>query len=77
MLENRFVLSDHFSSELQDTYSACYRTEKELIEHFFLILIEGGFELKKVDYVYHDPNLNNRRETIQKYFFFEKVCVYK
>lgn len=75
MLENRFVLSNHFSSELQDTYSACYRTEKELIEHFFLILIEGGFELKKVDYVYHDPGLNNRRETIQKYFFFAKAGV--
>lgn len=75
ILENRLVLNGHFSSELQDVYSACYRTEKELIERFFSILTEGGFVLKKTDQMYHDPNLNNRKETIQKYFYFEKVGV--
>lgn len=69
----RLTIKEHFSEDLDQTYNAIYRTEEELLSMACLTLIPHGFALAEVGYVYEQKELNNRSETVQKWYFFEKV----
>ncbi|MFJ2536220.1 class I SAM-dependent methyltransferase [Pseudomonas sp. NPDC087614] len=70
-LENRLTLLEHFSDDMDQQYSAIYRTEQELLS---LIKTVFGNTFAQVDAndVYPDATLNNRTETKQKWFLWEK-----
>jgi SAM-dependent methyltransferase len=70
VLDEKLSLIDHYSKELNTSYNAIYRTEKELLS-FLHPLCLRGFKLIKSDWMYKDPSLNNRKETMQKYFYLE------
>lgn len=71
-VEECLTLKEHFSEELDDNYNAIYRTRDELMKIFKNTLIYNGFTLKKEGFLYEEKNLNNRKETSQYYFVFEK-----
>jgi len=70
-LENRLTLREHFSEDMDQQYSAIYRTEQELLS---LIITVFGTTFTQVgtDDVYPDATLNNRTETKQKWFLWKK-----
>lgn len=70
VIENRLTLKDFYSQDLESNYSSIYRTEKEYID-IFSILLEEGFEIIKTNLITKD-NLSNRLETGQKYWLLEK-----
>ncbi len=70
-IEKRLTLKDHYSAELADNYNAIYRSREELLEVFEITLIKSGFRLKDNGFLFPD-NLNNRRETSQYYYIFER-----
>jgi SAM-dependent methyltransferase len=72
VLNEKLSLIDHYSQELGTYYNAVYRTEAELL-NFLNPLIVNGFKVAKRDYMYKDLKLNNRAETIQKYFYLERI----
>jgi SAM-dependent methyltransferase len=68
----RVTLQDHFSQEMSQNYNAIYRAEDE-----FLGMLRSRFEpasFRLVDHgkMYRSTRLNNRVETIQKWFVFER-----
>lgn len=70
-LENRLTLLEHFSDDMDQQYSAIYRTEAELL---LLIKTVFGDEFYQMGagHVYPGTALNNRIETKQKWFLWEK-----
>lgn len=70
-IEERLTLKDFFSEELKENYSAIYRTRDELMKYFQTALIEKGFQVVDEGFLF-DQNLNNRKETTQYYFIFER-----
>ena len=71
LLNEKFSLLDHYSDELKTQYNAIYRTEGELLSLLFSLYADG-FQLIQSDWMYKDPELNNRTETRQKYFYFKR-----
>jgi ubiquinone/menaquinone biosynthesis C-methylase UbiE len=71
ILDKQMILKNHYSEELEAYYNAIYRTEYEMAE-YLEYFIKRGFILTKHDDVYFEPNLNNRKETIQRYYLLEK-----
>lgn len=69
--EERLTLKNFYSEELKDTYNAIYRTSDEM-KGFFKILLDKGFQMIKDGYVFEEDNLNNRKETVQYYYIFER-----
>jgi hypothetical protein len=69
----RLTLKDHYSDELKECYNAIYRTEEEFDELFFSILQKSGFKIIGSDFLYQEKELNNRKETRQKYYYLEKI----
>lgn len=67
----RLTLKNYYSEELKDNYNAIYRTEDEL-KNFFKILLDKGFEITEKGYLYEEDKLNNRKETFQYYFIFQR-----
>ncbi|CAI8812862.1 Methyltransferase family protein [Pseudomonas sp. IT-P2] len=70
-LEQRLTLLEHFSDEMDQQYNAIYRTEQELISLIKSVLGDAFIQVDSGD-VYPDPSLNNRTETRQKWFLWEK-----
>lgn len=70
-IDERLTLKDFFSEELKENYSAIYRTRDELMKYFQTALIEKGFRVVDEGFLF-DQNLNNRKETSQYYFIFER-----
>jgi cyclopropane fatty-acyl-phospholipid synthase-like methyltransferase len=68
----RLTIKEHFSDELEQYYSAIYRTEEEIKKNIEDILGEYGFLLTKNGNMYPD-HLNNRKETVQKWFLLERI----
>lgn len=71
-IEDRLTLDNIFSEELKDNYSAIYRTRSELMKVFEEFLLNKGFELREESYLFEEDELNNRKETAQYYFIFER-----
>jgi cyclopropane fatty-acyl-phospholipid synthase-like methyltransferase len=71
-LERRLTIKEHFSDEMEQTYNAIYRTEEELMARAESILYPAGFALVDSGDVYADAQLNNRAETRQRWFLFER-----
>lgn len=71
-IDFRLTLKDHYSEEMEQMYSAIYRTENELLQLFQDTLLDKGFEIIKVGDVFLDASLSNRAETKQKFFIFER-----
>lgn len=71
-IEDRLTLDNIFSEELKDNYSAIYRTRSELMKVFEEFLLNKGFELREESYLFDEDELNNRKETAQYYFVFER-----
>jgi SAM-dependent methyltransferase len=68
----RLTLDQHFSEDMEQHYSAIYRTEPELMAMFEASLGKVGFRLIDSGDVYADSELNNRAETKQRFFVFER-----
>lgn len=71
-ITERLTLKDFFSEELQDNYNAIYRTREELLEFFEKALLEKSFSIKEQGFLFDEDELNNRKETAQYYYFFER-----
>lgn len=70
-INKRLTLTDHYSEELEDSYSAIYRTEQELTEGFIKILGHSGFKIIDRGDV-HETSMNNRSDTIQRWYLLER-----
>ncbi len=71
-LQERLTILDHFSDDMEQTYNAIYRTDEEILELLGSTLFASGFRLAESGDVYTDPSLNNRVETRQRWFAFER-----
>lgn len=71
-IADRLTIKAHFSPELEQTYNAIYRTEDELLAIFSTTLGQQGFVLAESGYVYEQSELNNRVDTVQKWYLFER-----
>jgi len=68
----RLTIKEHFSEELEQSYNAIYRTQKELEGYMSNTLYTDGFTLATQCDVYEAP-LNNRAETIQRALVLERA----
>ncbi|MBS0506263.1 MAG: class I SAM-dependent methyltransferase [Proteobacteria bacterium] len=64
---DRLTLSDFYSDDMEQSYSAVYRPEAELMGMFDRTLGAAGFRLQACGDVF-DAGLNNRAETRQRWF---------
>ncbi len=76
-IKSRLTLKNYYSEELQDDYNAIYRTRDELLVFFNNSLLKNGFLIKEEGYLFKDEEyaLNNRKETAQYYFIFERGMI--
>jgi len=68
---DRLTLVDEYSEDMQQNYSAIYRTKDELIQFFNLYL--DNFKVVESKELFNSA-LNNRKETQQYYFILESHC---
>jgi SAM-dependent methyltransferase len=68
---DRLTIKGHFSDDLEQEYNAIYRTEDELL---FILLEALGPDFRLIDkgYVYENHDMNNRTDTIQKWFLLDR-----
>lgn len=66
-VDQKLTLSDFWSDDLNQHYSAVYRTRGEMETIFEQTLYRNNFEKIEFLPLYEDPFLNNRQETIQHY----------
>ncbi|WP_160329888.1 class I SAM-dependent methyltransferase [Sterolibacterium denitrificans] len=71
-VESRLTIKEHFSGDMDQFYSAIYRTEGELISVCMDVLGPAGFRLEESADVFANAAHNNRIETKQKYFLFKR-----
>lgn len=69
-LEKRLTLDLHYSEDMEQSYSAIYRTENELLE-LMSEAFNNKLQLIESDFVFKEVELNNRSETKMKYFVFK------
>ena len=68
----RLTIKEHFSSDLDQFYNAIYRTESELLLMISETLEQAGFTLLDSGYVFDQPEMNNRADTVQKWYLLER-----
>lgn len=68
----RLSIVDHFSEELGQNYNAIYRTEEEMAAMADGSLGSAGFRLVDCGDVYADAGLNNRTDTKQRWYVYER-----
>lgn len=68
----RLTIKEHFSSDLDQIYNAIYRTESELLLMISETLEQAGFTLLDSGYVFDQPEMNNRADTVQKWYLLER-----
>ncbi len=71
-IKNRLTLKEYFSEDMDQNYNAIYRTEMELLNMFDATIESVGFRLIDSGDVYQETELNNRAETKQRWFMFER-----
>lgn len=69
-LEKRLTLDLHYSEDMEQSYSAIYRTENELLE-LMNEAFDNKLQLIDSDFVFKEVELNHRAETKMKYFVFK------
>lgn len=69
---DRLTLTDFYSEDMDQAYSAVYRPESELMEMFERTLGAAGFRLHGRGDVF-EAGLNNRAETRQRWFVWSRV----
>lgn len=69
-LEKRLTLDLHYSEDMEQSYSAIYRTENELLE-LMSEAFDNKLKLIESDFVFKEAKLNHRSETKMKYFVFK------
>lgn len=67
----RLTILEHFSDELEQSYNAIYRTQRELEDCMTNTLFSSGFRIVDQGDVY-EAELNNRAETIQRWIVLER-----
>lgn len=70
-IDERLTLKEFFSEELQDNYNAIYRTHDEYQLFYDEAFIRNGFHITDEDFLF-EGSLNNRKETAQYYWVFER-----
>ena len=73
-ITNRLTLKEHFSEDMDQYYSAIYRTEDELLAMLNSTVGAAGFTLVESGDVY-DSGLNNRVETKQRWYVWERSAI--
>lgn len=71
-IDQRLTIKDHLSDELEQSYNAIYRTQDEIEKYLAITLISSEFKLVAQGNVY-GTQLNNRTETIQRWFVLERT----
>ena len=71
-VKERLTLHEHFSTDMDQFYNAIYRPEAELLRMFQDTLGVAGFSMVECGDVFAGDELNNRAETRQRYFVFER-----
>ncbi|MEQ5837398.1 class I SAM-dependent methyltransferase [Marinobacter sp. NFXS9] len=71
-LSRRLTISNHYSDELSQDYSAIYRTKTELLDMVKLAAGNLRITLKDSGAVYDSPALNNRADTRQHWMLLEQ-----
>jgi SAM-dependent methyltransferase len=71
-VRNRLTLREHFSDDMDQDYNAIYRTESELLAMFDSTIGAVGFRLLESGDVYAESELNNRDDTKQRWFLWER-----
>lgn len=69
-IDLRLTLQNVFSEDMSQHYSAIYRTEEELINAFIDHGKASNLKLIMSGDMYEEKNLNNRKDTKQKFFLF-------
>jgi len=69
--ERRLTLKEFWSEELGASYHAIYRTRDEIMQVFERVLGRAGYRLQ-VERDLYPPELNNRPDTRQRIFLFER-----
>lgn len=69
----RLTIKEHFSDDLEQVYNAIYRTEEELLIMINEVLEPACFKLIERGYVYEQHEMNNRADTVQKWFVLERL----
>ena len=64
----RLTLKDFYSEELDDDYSAIYRTRDEIKQIIDDVLVQKGFKILQEGFLFSEERLNNRKETEQYYY---------
>lgn len=64
----RLTLKDFYSEELDDNYSAIYRTRNEIKQIIDDVLAKNGFKILQEGFLFSEERLNNRKETEQYYY---------
>lgn len=71
-LVKRLTISKHYSEELEQEYSAIYRTMSELMLIIKNIMPESFVCVRAYGDVYDNPELNNRSDTRQQWLLLER-----
>jgi SAM-dependent methyltransferase len=71
-VSERLTIKDHFSTDLDQTYNAIYRTQAELEAMMKPVLFDRGFRLADSGDVFASDGLNNRAETRQRWMLLER-----
>lgn len=69
-LEKRLTLDSYYSEDMEQAYSAIYRTEIELMD-LMMESFDGKLNLVESNFVFNEKKLNHRAETKMKYFIFK------
>ena len=69
---DRLTIKEHFSIDLDQVYNAIYRTESELLVIIYDTLEQAGFRLLDSGFVYEQPEMNNRADTVQKWYLLQR-----
>lgn len=72
-IEERLTLNQIWSDDLEQEYSAIYRTEAEICGAINNSLVPAGFKAPMFSALYDDESLNNRSETRQSFAIVKKV----
>ncbi len=68
----RLTIKEHFSDDLEQVYNAIYRTEVELLLMISETLEQARFKVIESGYVYEQQEMNNRTDTVQKWYLLER-----
>ncbi|MDR2332939.1 MAG: class I SAM-dependent methyltransferase [Burkholderiaceae bacterium] len=72
-IENRLTIQNHYSNDMNQYYSAIYRTETELRDMVSENMVSLGCHWHESGDVFDDNLLNNRKETKQRWFIIKRT----